>query len=67
MAGTGAPLAWITGASSGIGHALALRYLADGWRVAASARRAAGLPPGAIALTLDVTDREAVRSAVLEL
>lgn len=34
-----APLAFITGASSGIGQALALAYLARGWRVALLARR----------------------------
>ena len=35
-----APLVFITGASSGIGQALAARYLAEGWRVALVARRA---------------------------
>ncbi len=30
---------WITGASSGIGRALAIKFAAEGWRVAASARR----------------------------
>ncbi|RZI81270.1 MAG: SDR family oxidoreductase [Rubrivivax sp.] len=35
-----APLAFITGASSGIGQALAVRYVQAGWRVALSARRA---------------------------
>ncbi len=38
--GTQAPLAFITGASSGIGQALAQRYAVDGWRVALVARRA---------------------------
>ncbi len=51
---TPAPLVFITGASSGIGQALAARYAADGWRLALVARRTAemqawaaqrGLPP----------------------
>jgi NAD(P)-dependent dehydrogenase (short-subunit alcohol dehydrogenase family) len=38
---TGAPLAFITGASSGIGQALAARYHAAGYRLALVARRGA--------------------------
>ena len=30
---------WITGASSGIGKALAIKFASEGWKVAASARR----------------------------
>ena len=30
---------WITGASSGIGKALAKKFATEGWKVAASARR----------------------------
>ena len=30
---------WITGASSGIGKALAIKFATEGWRIAASARR----------------------------
>ena len=30
---------WITGASSGIGKSLALKFAKEGWRVAISARR----------------------------
>jgi NADP-dependent 3-hydroxy acid dehydrogenase YdfG len=65
--------AWITGASGGIGRAVALRLAADGWTVHASARRPAELEalaiesggPGTIRpLPLDVTDADAVRRAV---
>ena len=66
--------AWITGASSGLGHALARRMAADGWRVAASARSADPLAElaksaqdqkGEIrAIPLDVTDPAAVTAAV---
>jgi short-subunit dehydrogenase len=37
-AGASAPLVFITGASSGIGQALAMRYRLEGWRVALIAR-----------------------------
>ena len=30
---------WITGASSGIGKALAIKFANEGWKVAVSARR----------------------------
>ncbi len=64
-------LTWIIGASSGIGHALALRLARDGATVVASARRADALAAlerdGAgriVAWPLDVTDRAAVGAAV---
>ncbi len=60
--------AWITGASSGIGKALAERLLRDGYRVAVSARSADALAelasshPGKIGVyPLDVTDAAAVK------
>ncbi|MEY3429001.1 MAG: 3-oxoacyl-[acyl-carrier-protein] reductase FabG, partial [Pseudomonadota bacterium] len=37
------PLVFITGASSGIGQALALRYHQAGWRLALAARRQADI------------------------
>ncbi len=66
-------LAWITGASSGIGRALALDLAARGWAVAASARSEAALTelaalhPAIQPLPLDVTDLNAVRAAVATL
>ncbi len=69
--------AWITGASTGIGRALAERMARAGWQVSASARgvkqleslaQASGDLPGQItALPLDVTDRAAVCEAIAEL
>ncbi len=65
-------IAWITGASSGIGAALALRMARDGWTVAASARDAKALGTVAAAaaggrivpVPLDVTSLAACRAAV---
>ncbi|MBL8306828.1 MAG: SDR family oxidoreductase [Rubrivivax sp.] len=44
-----APLVFITGASSGIGQALAARFAHDGWRLALVARRAAEMQAWATA------------------
>lgn len=65
-----APLAFITGASSGIGQALASEYAAGGWRLALVARRtdeirawaqALGLPPAQWAVYgADVADIDAI-------
>ena len=66
--------AWITGASSGLGRALARRMAADGWSVAASARSAeeltelaksAEILTGKVhAYPLDITEPAAVSRAV---
>jgi len=48
-----APLVFITGASSGIGQALAARYYAAGWRLALVARRGAELQAWAAGQGLD--------------
>lgn len=61
--------AWITGASSGIGAALALELARRGWTVAATARRAEALAaiaaqsPRIAVVPADVTDRAAMQAA----
>jgi short-subunit dehydrogenase len=57
-----APLVFITGASSGIGQALALRYAQAGWRLALVARRGAQLQAWAREQGLDA-ERCAVYAA----
>ena len=55
---------WITGASSGIGRALAIKFAEKGWQVAASARREdllneiSNLDKNISPFPLDVTDKE---------
>ena len=55
---------WITGASSGIGRALALKFAKEGWQVAASARRdnllneLSGLNKNISSFPLDITDKD---------
>ncbi|MFN3262247.1 MAG: SDR family NAD(P)-dependent oxidoreductase [Pikeienuella sp.] len=63
--------AWVTGASAGIGRAVALRLADEGWTVWATARRADALEalaaerPGKILpLPCDVTDRGGMAAAV---
>ncbi len=58
----------ITGCSSGIGHATALRLARSGWRVYATARRPESIADlgdaGCRTLALDVTDEDSMRAAV---
>jgi NAD(P)-dependent dehydrogenase (short-subunit alcohol dehydrogenase family) len=58
----------ITGCSSGIGRATAVRLAQKGWTVYASARRPESIADladaGCKTLTLDVTDEESMRAAV---
>src|SRR6478752_5982301 len=60
----------ITGCSSGIGHATALRLAAAGWTVYATARRPETLTElgeaGCRTLALDVTDEQSMQAAVAE-
>ena len=77
MAAPGDGCAWLTGASSGLGRALALRLARAGRHVVASARRAEELDKLAAEakraggridpLPLDVTDRQAAAAAVTEI
>ncbi len=69
----GAPLVYITGASSGIGQALAARYADAGWRLALVARRVSeveswashrGMAPGSYQIySADVADTDAIVAA----
>ena len=73
MSASAAPLAYITGASSGIGQALAQRFHRAGYRLALVARRAAevrawaagqGLDPASFAVySADVRDTAAITGA----
>ncbi len=68
---------WVTGASSGIGRALALELATRGRRVAVSARRAEALaalaqeaetlPGQVIPLPLDITDQKAVSETLAKI
>jgi NAD(P)-dependent dehydrogenase (short-subunit alcohol dehydrogenase family) len=53
----------VTGASSGIGEACAVRLARAGWRVLAGVRREGDAPEGTEELLLDVTDAEQIRGA----
>jgi len=57
------PTALVTGASSGIGQACAVRLVRSGWRVLGGVRRTGEAPAGTEEVLLDVTDPEQIRSA----
>ena len=68
------PWVWVTGASSGIGEAVALRLLREGWRVIVTARTQSKLqslverhPGRCYALPLDLTDAEVLDRARADL
>ena len=64
---------WITGASSGIGKALAIKFANEGWQVATSARRENLLKElnekysNIHSFPLDVTDSEKCKKISLEI
>ncbi len=64
---------WITGASSGIGKALALKFAKEGWHVAASARREnllseiSNLNKNISSFPLNVTNKENCKSVFEEI
>lgn len=67
-------VAWVTGASSGIGEALARKLIAEGWSVAALARSEAPLqalasiaPDRILPLLADVRDYEACKKAYAQI
>lgn len=68
-----ARIAWVIGASSGIGQAVAKRLANDGWAVVASARGEAALielaatQPNITPLPLDVSDTGAVNAAAAQI
>ena len=55
----------ITGGNRGIGHAIATRFIADGHRVAVTARSGEG-PAGALTVRADVTDGDSLDAAISE-
>lgn len=67
----GGKVALVTGASAGIGKAIVLRLLADGWTVYGGARRVERMEDlraaGAQVLALDVTDEASLQGAVKEM
>ncbi len=64
---------WITGASSGIGKSLAIKFASEGWQVAVSARRESLLKelsdtnPNIHSFPLDVTDSEKCKDVSTEI
>lgn len=55
----------VTGGNRGIGHAIASRFVAEGHRVAVTARHGEG-PPGSITVQADVTDGGSLDTAIAE-
>lgn len=66
MTATTTPLVFITGASSGIGQALAARYAAAGWRLALVARRSTDLEAWIAQQGLDAQRARAYRADVAD-
>lgn len=58
-------VAVVTGGAQGIGRAIAERFVAEGYRVAVTARSGEG-PEGTLTVRADVTDAAAVDAAFTE-
>ena len=63
-AGKGAGIALVTGASSGIGHAIARTLAGDGFRVFGTSRKGGGAEDGIEMLPLDVRSDESVEACI---
>ena len=53
----------VTGGNRGIGYAIAAEFVAQGHRVAVTARSGAG-PAGSLSVSADVTDSESLDAAI---
>ncbi|WP_159999655.1 SDR family oxidoreductase [Roseomonas sp. 18066] len=74
MSGSSQKIAWVTGAGTGIGRAVAQSLAAAGWRLALTGRReaplqetAALLPDGALVVPADLTDQASIEAAVAKI
>ena len=55
----------VTGGNRGIGHAIAARFVAEGHRVAVTARNGSG-PSGSVTVKADVTDGDSLDAAIAQ-
>jgi hypothetical protein len=60
-------VALISGGARGIGAGIAVRLLADGWRIVIADRDPSSAPPGARAVACDIADEAAVTALIADL